>query len=135
MRPDSSFYILTNSETFARKLIRPWAGISQPHIDNEVRAINKLCKSNHPNIVQVLGCGWLKPDGAFYFIDMELCEISLENYIQGGTINGLVDWNTVRIRDEVHEHAYKIMQQILNGLIYIHCRNEVHRDLSPNNGT
>jgi len=116
-------------------LIRPWAGISQPHIDNEVRAINKLCKSNHLNIVQVLGCGWLKPDGAFYFIDMELCEISLENYMQGRTINGLVDWNTVRIRNEVHEHAYKIMQQILNGLIYIHCRNEVHRDLSPNNGT
>ena len=66
---------------------------------------------------------------------MELCEISLENYIQGRTVDGLVDWNTIRIRNEVHEHAYKIMQQILNGMIYIHCRHEVHRDLSPNNGT
>jgi serine/threonine protein kinase len=116
-------------------LIRPWAGIRQAEIDNEVRAINRLCKSNHPNIVQVLNFGRLKPDGAFYFIDMELCEISLENYIQGGPINGLIDWNTVRIRNEVHEHTYKIMQQVLNGVIYIHCCNEVHRDLSPNNGT
>ena len=66
---------------------------------------------------------------------MKLCEISLEKYIQGETINDLINWNTVRIRNEVHEHAYKIMQQILNGLIYIHCLNEVHRDLSPNNGT
>jgi len=66
---------------------------------------------------------------------MELCETSLEKYIRGGTIDGLIDWNTVHDRNEVHEHAYKIMQQILNGVIYIHCCNEVHRDLSPNNGT
>jgi serine/threonine protein kinase len=131
----SKFSALTNSKTFARKLIRPWAGISQADIDNEVRAINKLCKTNHPNIVQVLGYGQLKADGVFYFIDMELCETSLEKYIQGETINDLINWNTVRNRNEVHEHAYIIMQQILNGMIYIHCLSEVHRDLSPNNGT
>jgi len=124
-----------NSKTFARKLIRPWAGIRQADIDNEVRAINKLCKSKHSNIVQVLDYGRLKADGVFYFIDMELCEISLEKYIQGETINDLINWNTVHIHNEVHEHAYIIMQQILNGMIYIHCLNEVHRDLSPNNGT
>lgn len=116
-------------------MLRPWAGIRQADIDNEVRAINKLCKSKHPNIVQVLSYGRLKADGVFYFIDMELCGISLEKYIQGETMNNLINWNTVRIRNEVHEHAYKIMQQILNGMIYIHCLNEVHRDLSPSNGT
>src|SRR5215471_3691035 len=126
---------LTNSKAFARKLIRLGGIIRQEHIDNEVRAIMKLCQSNHPNIVQVLDFGWLEVDGATYFIDMKLCEISLEKYIQGETINDLINWNTVRIRNEVHEQAYKIMQQILNGLIYIHCLNEVHRDLSPNNGT
>jgi serine/threonine protein kinase len=104
-------------------------------VDNEVRAINKLCKNNHPNIVQIFDYGQLKADGGFYFIDMELCEISLEKYMQGETITGLINWNTVRIQNEVHEQAYKIMQQILNGMIYIHCLNEVHRDLSPNNGT
>ena len=131
----SNFSTFTNSKTFARKLIRPWAGIRQADIDNEVRAINKLCKSKHPNIVQVLSYGRLKADGVFYFIDMELCEISLENYIQGETIDDLINWKTVHIRNEVHQHAYKIMQQILNGIIYIHCLNEVHRDLSPTNGT
>ena len=109
---------ISKFKTFARKLIRPWAGISQSVIDNEVRAINKLCRCRHPNIVQVLGYGWLKADGAFYFIDMEVCEISLEKYIQGETIDNLINWNTVRIRNEVHEHAYKIMQQILNGMIH-----------------
>jgi len=104
-------------------------------IDNEVRAINKLCKSKHSNIVQALDYGRLQADGVFYFIDMELCEISLEKYIQGETINSLINWNTVRIHNEVDEHAYTIMQQILNGMIYIHCLNEVHRDLSPSNGT
>ena len=54
--------------------------------------------------------------------------------MQGETINNLIDWNTVRIRNEVHEQAYKIMHHILNGIIYIHYLNEVHRDLSPNNG-
>jgi serine/threonine protein kinase len=130
----SKFSALTNSKTFARKLIRFWPGIRKADIDNEVRAMNKLCKSKHPNIVQVLDYGRLKADGAFYFIDMELCEINLEKYIQGETISGLINWNAVRIREEVHDHAYKIMQQILNGMIYIHCLNEVHRDLSPNNG-
>ena len=130
----SKFSASSNFKTFARKLIRLWAGITQPEIDNEVRAINKLCKSNHPNIVQVLGYGQLKADGVFYFIDMELCETSLEKYLQGEMINGVINWNEVRIRNEVHEHAYNIMQQILNGMIYIHCLNEVHRDLSPNNG-
>ena len=103
-------------------------------IDNEVRAIKKLCQSNHPNIVQVLNFGQLEADGVTYFIDMELCGKSLENYIKGETINGLVDWNTVRIHNEAHENAYKIMQQILNGIVYIHCLDETHRDLSPSNG-
>lgn len=115
-------------------MIRLWHQIRKADIDNEVRAINKLCKSKHPNIVQVLDYGRLKADGVFYFIDMELCEVSLEKYIQGETINNLISWNTVHISNKVHEHAYDIMQQILNGIIYIHCLNEVHRDLSPNNG-
>jgi len=64
------------------------------------------CKSNHPNIVQVFDYGQLIADGIFYFFDMELCEISLENYIQGGTINGLIDlrrkdvWSSKKYRNQ-----------------------------------
>ena len=121
--------------TFARKLIRPFAGVSNEDIENEVRALNKLCKSNHPNIVQVLEYGQLQDDGAIYFIDMEICDATLEKYLQGGKIDDLVEWETVRQRDEVSKHAYKIMQHILNGLFYIHCLREVHRDISPHNGS
>src|SRR5438046_7276066 len=75
------FLTLTNSKIFARKVVRLGARVRQEDVDNEVRAIIKLCQTNHPNIVQVLDYGWLKADGVEYFIDMELCEISLENYI------------------------------------------------------
>jgi serine/threonine protein kinase len=106
-------------------LVRPFAGVSQEDVDNEVRAIKKLCQHQHPNIVQVFKYGRLKTDGAFYFIDMELCENSLEKYIYG------------QLQDDADalQSAYSILQQILNGLIYIHCLKEVHRDLSPHNGT
>jgi serine/threonine protein kinase len=130
-----NFSTLINFKAFARKLIRLAGRIRQTDIDNEVRAIKKLCQCKHSNIIQVLGFGQFEPEGVTYFIDMELCEISLQEYIEGRTVNDLIDWNTIRIRQEVHEHAYKILQQILNGLIYIHCFHEVHRDLSPNNGT
>jgi len=56
-------------------VVREFSGITKEDIDNEVRAITKLCKSRHSNIVHVIDHGPLKPDSAFYFIDMELCEI------------------------------------------------------------
>lgn len=121
--------------SFARKLIRPFARIKKEDIDNEFRALNKLCKSGHPNIVQVLDYGQLKENGAFYFIDMEFCNASLEMYLQGQKVEGLSEWSVVRQRDEVAEHAYAILQHIINGLMFIHFLGEVHRDLSPQNGT
>ena len=42
------------------------------------------------------------------FVNMKLCEISLEKYVQGETFNTLVNRNTVRIQNAVHEHAYKL---------------------------
>jgi hypothetical protein len=43
-----------NDTVFARKVIRPFVGIPDVDIQNEVRAINRLCRTGHPNIVQVL---------------------------------------------------------------------------------
>jgi serine/threonine protein kinase len=65
---------------------------------------------------------------------MELCDVTLENYLKGENIEGLLSWETIQKDDEVHKHAYKILQHIVNGLLYIHCLREVHRDLSPHNG-
>jgi serine/threonine protein kinase len=126
-----------NSEAqqrFARKLIRPFSSIRKQDVENEVRALDKLCTSKHPNIVQVLGHGKLKEDGAFVYIDMELCDITLERYIGWEQVGDLVNWETIIHKDEVRLHAYNIMRDILRGLLYIHSLGEVHRDLNPRNG-
>jgi len=98
-----------------------------------VRALKKLCQNKYTNIVQVFNYGQLNPDGAVYFIDMELCDMSLEDYLQGQELEHM-SWAAIREQEEVLTHAYNILQQILNGLIFIHCLHEVHRDLSPANG-
>ena len=120
-------------QVIARKLIRLLGNVTKRDADNEVRALKKLCQNNHTNIIQVFNYGQLNSDGAVYFIDMELCDMSLENYLQGQELEH-VSWAAIRAQEEVLSHAYNILQQILNGLIFIHSLHEVHRDLSPANG-
>jgi serine/threonine protein kinase len=125
-----------NETVFARKLIRPFAGIiTSIDIGNEVRAIRRLCKTDHPNIVQVTDYGNLNDDGIIFFIDMVLCETSLEAFLRGGVEAGGRRWEAIR-QDETMslEVSYTILQHIVNGLHYIHTMGEVHRDLSPHNG-
>jgi len=108
--------------------------MGKEEIENEVRAINKLCKSQHPNIVQVLEYGTLKTGGVFYFIDMEICDTTLEKYMNGQSVEGLMDWETVVQSDTRETYVYGILRHILHGLLYIHTLHEVHRDLSAHNG-
>ena len=65
---------------------------------------------------------------------MELCEATLDKYINGQKFENLLDWETIQQSAMPEKHVYGILQHILNGLLYIHCLNEVHRDLSPQNG-
>lgn len=67
---------------------------------------------------------------------MELCEINLEEYIQGRVtgIRGLVDWQTVFKEGQAEFLILAIFQQLLSGLAFIHGYNEVHRDMAPQNG-
>lgn len=125
-----------NEVLFARKVIRPFAGIvTNIDLENEVRAIKRLCKTRHPNIVQVFEYGKLKEDGMFFFIDMELCQTSLEAFLRGGVEVTGGSWKTICRDDKAMvETSYIILQHILNGLFYIHALGEVHRDLSPHNG-
>lgn len=123
-------------QCFARKLIRAFAGnIREADIANEARAIDKLCKSSHPNIVSVLKHGRFSPYSVTYFIDMELCDLNLEEYLQGTKldIRGLIDWQTAAQEGQRSYLILAIMQQLLGALKFIHDHDEVHRDLAPQN--
>jgi len=117
------------------KLLRPFVGLSQQEIDNEVRAMDKLCRTSHNNLIAIYGHGFLRPH-TFYFIDMECCDTNLEEYIQCKTrcVHGLMDWDKAIEMGHGEFIICAIMQQIISGLKYIHDQGEVHRDLNPQNG-
>jgi serine/threonine protein kinase len=100
---------------------------------NETRAIDRLCKSSHPNIVQVLQHGYLGNAGSFYFVDMELCDLSLAEYTGGKTVAPLLDWNSLP-QEKRPFHVLTILEQVVDGMIFIHGHREIHRDLHPANG-
>ena len=95
-------------------------------IENELRAIKKLCDpGGHRNIVSVLREGTVK-DAALYYIDMELCNYNLEEFMQN---HGPLSDQRLSM-----EQVWEIMVQIASGLTFIHAQGEVHRDLKPRNG-
>ena len=107
---------------------------------NEIRAVAKLCLSaGDDHIVAVLRHGPL-PNSSYVYLDMELCELNLDQYIRK-------DWDQ-RMRDKVPQFTtrdelgpainaaqiWNIMADISSGVAFIHSRGEIHRDLKPRNG-
>jgi serine/threonine protein kinase len=115
---------------FARKIVRAFGDFRQEDVDNEIRALNKLCSSNAPNLVKVFKHGML-PDSPYYHIDMEMCEVNLDDYIQG--LRPPVSQERVSTPIAVPE-VWQIMGDISCGLSFVHSLGEVHRDLKPRNG-
>jgi serine/threonine protein kinase len=92
-------------------------------IKNELRAVKKLCKpSGHRNIVAVFNEGQFG-DSIFYYIDMELCQTNLEQFIE----------RQREVKRELRTY-WEIMKHVLSGLEFIHSQGEAHRDLKPRNG-
>jgi|SRR5271155_903564 eukaryotic-like serine/threonine-protein kinase len=97
----------------------------QKSFENEVRAISKLCRETaHPHIVSVFRQGEVK-DSALYYIDMELCNGNLDQFIRD---RGASSSTPIIIAD-----VWDIMVQITSGLAHIHSQGEVHRDIKPRN--
>jgi serine/threonine protein kinase len=99
--------------------------VSKSDILNEFRMIERLCKqSSHGNIVAVYRYGQL---GDSYYIDMELCEFNLEQYIYGFDMADrmlpALDMTTL----------LKIMRDVCRGLAFIHESKKLHRDIKPQN--
>jgi len=106
-------------------------------VEKEVRAIERLCgREAHVNIVQVLNHG-LFWDFPYYYIDMELCDMNLHDYIQSTTpadpSKSLPRFIKGGETDSLLQ-IWTIMSQIASGVEYIHREQQIHRDIKPANG-
>jgi serine/threonine protein kinase len=94
----------------------------------EEYAMTVLCgKDTHKNIVSVLKFGQFS-DSLIYFIDMELCDATLKDYISGRGEAQRYNWP-----DSV-SYLWEVMGDIASGLEFIHSKGWVHRDLKPYHG-
>jgi serine/threonine protein kinase len=121
-------------------LIRLFAAIAEADVKNEIEAIEKLCSRGHRNIVEVLG-HFALPNPLYYAIDMELCEITLGDFIEGERNLVQEAWKeTLEGYDCANEPTRRwlgisqILLEITKGLSFIHESGYVHRDSKPSNG-
>ena len=116
--------------------------ISDEDIENEVDAIKQMCTTRHGNIVQILRHDWFK-SGEIYFIDMELCTLSLHDYIYhtqeySQHATALSNDHHAFVFEDSSPHLkliniWTIIGHVAHGLEFIHERHYVHRDLKPLN--
>jgi serine/threonine protein kinase len=129
---------MTNTEkAFARKLLHI-PRIKRQQIEYEARAIRKICgKGSHSRIVEILKLGELQ-NTDYYFIDMELCDLNLGEYIYRSTPPNPSESIPYFIKNAPPplkaQQIWNIMIQIAGGVKYMHSLNVVHRDLKPANG-
>jgi serine/threonine protein kinase len=137
----SSFVVTftTNKgQVFARKLIRLTGYITEEDVNNEMRAIVKLCmtENTHKNIVTVFDYGRLA--SFHYFVDMELCDLNLERWIyrtwDQATANRLAFLTSELPHRARLGQVWDIMEDIIRAVAFIHDKHEIHRDLKPSNG-
>ena len=80
------------------------------------------------------------PDSSYNFIDMELCDMSLHEYIYADSDDAVPASQAppLKFRRDVPSPSkaiqiWQVMKQIADGVTFIHAHNEVHRDLKPKN--
>lgn len=116
-------------------------------IRREARAVSSLLETGgHTNIVRFLQHGELNLSGDCYFIDMELCDLTLQEYIayRRGILPAMFDITTppispVFVRNDCSvlariQNLWTIASHIALGLEFMHVHKHVHRDLKPSNG-
>jgi len=110
--------------------------MTEEEIATEISAVSSLCVEDaHANIVKVLKFGVLRSPHAFYFIDMEYCECNLHDYVTGvRLVHHELHWPIATQEDKMEYLTDSLCTDIVAGLIFIHSKDLVHRDISPQNG-
>jgi serine/threonine protein kinase len=112
---------------------KPW--VEAKVIEDEVKNLTEICQQAHPHIVNAVRIGELR-NTRYLFIDMELCDLNLVEYIYCTRPRELVP--TFFIKDQPPpmkaRQIWRVMLQIVKGVEYLHQNQVVHRDLKPANG-
>ena len=122
-------------KVFARKIIRLYGDVTEQDVKNEMRAVVSLCMCHNPheNLITVFKCGCLF--SPCYYIDMELCEFNLEVWIHCQKDAEKAKSLSITTTEQSRmAEVCKIMQDVINGVMYIHLQKQIHRDLKPRNG-
>ena len=121
-------------KAIARKIKKVLSPQEKVDYIKEVKSMKDLGSEFHKNVIQYIADGEILSD-SIYFIDMELCDINLDEYMNGtqniSGIHGLPAWNK---EDPDLFLIVAIVQQLLSGLDFMHKKQMVHRDLDPKNG-
>ena len=112
-------------------------GSDEKLVEHEGRIIKKICEQGaHSNIVAVLKLGELR-NTSYYFIDMELCDLNLDDYIHRkiplSPCDSLPYFISNALPSIKAQQIWNIMRQLASGVNYLHTLNTVHRDLKPTN--
>ena len=124
-------------QCFARKLLHLPNSRTEA-IQSEVRALQKLCNGASRYVIKLFDSGEFR-FSEYYFIDMELCDLSLQAYLYPSSPAAVSDLGFPPFikdlqLDSIVVHILDIMWQITAGLMFIHDQAEAHRDLKPSNG-
>jgi len=99
--------------------------------------MGKLCRGVHENIIEIYGYGELR-NSTYHYIDMQLCLFDLKEYLDHrGSKHSTRVTAHIPLTESPwlnSEEVFSIMEQIANGVEFIHGHREVHRDLKPRNG-
>jgi serine/threonine protein kinase len=132
-----------DGKVFARKIMVVTQA-NEEDVENEKRALDTLIRNgHHDNIIDIMKHGWLETVGQAYFVDMELADLSLADYIKYVFRDGPVSplnfspafTNRYCSKTERLKVTFIIGSQIAQGLEYMHQHGQGHRDLKPANGT
>ena len=68
-------------------MFSPFGNTTLQGIQNEIETLTEISESDgHANIITIWDSGRL-PRSNYYYIDMELCDLDLNDYIQNGAPN------------------------------------------------